>query len=108
MAHSDSITEAHGSFGGYAFGFVASVILTALAFGLVLYGTMDPGTKMIIIAVLALVQMIVHMVFFLHLGTSSGQGWNVLAAAYTVLAVAFLVLGTIWVMHNVSMNMMSR
>jgi cytochrome o ubiquinol oxidase subunit IV len=108
MAHSDSITEAHGSFGGYAFGFLVSVVLTAIAFCLVLFGTMDPGTKMIVIGVLALVQIIVHMVFFLHLGTSSGQGWNVLATAYTTLAVAFLVFGTIWVMHNVTMLMMSR
>jgi len=108
MAHSDSVTEAHGSFGGYAFGFVASVVLTVIPFSLVMSGMMDPGTTMIAIAVLALVQIIVHMVFFLHLGTSSGQGWNVLAAAYTLLAVAFLVFGTIWVMHNVNMLMMSR
>ena len=108
MAHSDSITEAHGSFGGYIVGFVLSVILTALSFGLVMSGAMDPSTTMIIIAVLALVQIIVHMVFFLHLNPSSGQGWNVLALAYTALAAAFLVFGTVWVMHNVTMNMMSR
>lgn len=108
MAHSDTVTEGHGSFGGYAFGFLVSVVLTAIAFGVVLYTTMDPGTKMIIIGVLALVQMIIHMVFFLHLGQSSGEGWNVLATAYTALAVAFLVFGTIWVMHNVNMLMMSR
>ena len=86
MAHSDSITEAHGSFGGYIVGFVLSVILTALSFGPVMSGAMDPSTTMIIIAVLALVQIIVHMVFFLHLNPSSGQGWNVLALAYTALA----------------------
>lgn len=108
MAHSDSTVESHGSFGGYILGFVLAVILTAASFGLVTHGAMDPGTTMIAIAVLALVQIIVHMVFFLHLNGSSGQGWNVLAFCYTVLAAAFLVFGTIWVMHNVSMNMMSR
>jgi len=108
MAHSHSPVEAHGSFGGYAAGFVLSVILTAASFGLVMTGAMEPGTAMIAIGVLALVQIIVHMVFFLHLNGSSGQGWNVLALAYTVLAAAFLVFGTIWVMHNVGMNMMSR
>jgi cytochrome o ubiquinol oxidase operon protein cyoD len=108
MAHTDSTVESHGSFGGYIGGFVLSVILTAASFGLVMAGAMDPSTTMIIIAVLALVQIIVHMVFFLHLNGSSGQGWNVLALSYTVLAAAFLVFGTIWVMHNVSMNMMSR
>ncbi|TDV15048.1 cytochrome o ubiquinol oxidase subunit IV [Paraburkholderia caballeronis] len=109
MAHSHSpAQEPHGSLGGYIAGFVLSVLLTAGAFGLVPHGAMDPGTSMIVIAILALVQIIVHMVFFLHLNTSSGQGWNLLAIAYTVLAAAFLVFGTIWVMHNVTMNMMSR
>jgi cytochrome o ubiquinol oxidase operon protein cyoD len=108
MAHSETVADAHGSFGGYIIGFVLSVILTALSFGLVLSGAMAPATTMIIIAVLAFVQIIVHMVFFLHLNASSGQGWNVLALAYTALAGAFLVFGTVWVMHNVSMNMMSR
>ncbi|HTH60054.1 MAG TPA: cytochrome o ubiquinol oxidase subunit IV [Paraburkholderia sp.] len=107
MAHSDSVVEAHGSFGGYMIGFALSVVLTALSFGLVMTKAMDPGTTMIVIAVLALVQILVHMVYFLHLG-SSGQGWNIMAALYTALALAFLVFGTIWVMHNVNMNMMSR
>lgn len=108
MAHSDSTVESHGSFGGYISGFVLAVVLTVVSFGLVMSDAMDPGTTMIAIAVLALVQMVVHMVFFLHLNGSSGQGWNVLALCYTVLAAAFLVFGTIWVMHNVGMNMMSR
>ncbi|WP_322046008.1 cytochrome o ubiquinol oxidase subunit IV [Paraburkholderia sp. J67] len=106
MAHSHS--EAHGSLGSYAVGFILSVLLTAGAFGLVLHGSFGPGTGMAVLAVLAFVQVIVHLVFFLHLNTSSGQGWNVLSLAYTVLAAAFLIFGTMWVMHNVSMNMMSR
>ncbi|WP_321957334.1 cytochrome o ubiquinol oxidase subunit IV [Paraburkholderia bannensis] len=106
MAHSYS--EAHGSLGSYAAGFILSVLLTAGAFGVVLHGAFAPGTGMAILAVLAFVQVIVHLVFFLHLNASPGQGWNVLSLAYTVLAAAFLIFGTIWVMHNVSMNMMSR
>ncbi|WP_322071164.1 cytochrome o ubiquinol oxidase subunit IV [Paraburkholderia bannensis] len=106
MAHSHS--EAHGSLGSYAAGFILSVLLTAGAFGVVMHGTFAPGTGMAILAVLAFVQVIVHLVFFLHLNASPGQGWNVLSLAYTVLAAAFLIFGTIWVMHNVSMNMMSR
>jgi cytochrome o ubiquinol oxidase operon protein cyoD len=60
------------------------------------------------LAVLALVQIVVHLVFFLHLNTSSGQRWNVMALVYTAVAALILVGGTVWVMHNVSMNMMSR
>ncbi|MFP6561481.1 cytochrome o ubiquinol oxidase subunit IV [Paraburkholderia sp. B3] len=114
MAHSSSVAEggahgtAHGTFGSYLAGFVLSVILTAGAFGIVMHGSLDPATAIVVLAVLAFVQVVVHLVFFLHLNASAGQGWNVLSLAYTVLAAAFLIFGTIWVMHNVGMNMMSR
>jgi cytochrome o ubiquinol oxidase subunit IV len=107
-AHGSAHGTASGSFGSYAAGFILSVILTAGAFGVVLHGALDPTTAMVVLAVLAFVQVVVHLVFFLHLNASAGQGWNVLSLAYTVLAAAFLIFGTIWVMHNVGMNMMSR
>jgi len=108
MAHSPlHAHESHGSFGGYIAGFVLSVLLTAGAFGIVMYEGLPADSAMIVIALLALVQIVVHMVFFLHLN-SPKQGWNNLALAYTVLAAVFLVFGTIWVMHNVGMHMMSR
>ncbi|HEY4805800.1 MAG TPA: cytochrome o ubiquinol oxidase subunit IV [Paraburkholderia sp.] len=103
-----SHAESHGSLGSYVAGFILSVLLTAGAFGVVLHGALDATTAIIVIAVLAFVQVVVHLVFFLHLNTSPGQGWNVLSLAYTVLAAAFLIFGTIWVMHNVGMLMMSR
>jgi cytochrome o ubiquinol oxidase subunit IV len=106
MAHTHS--EAHGSLGSYVTGFILSVILTAGAFGLVMHGALEPSTALVVLAVLAFVQVVVHFVFFLHLNASPGQGWNLLSLAYTVLAAAFLIFGTIWVMHNVGMNMMSR
>ncbi|MEM5447213.1 MULTISPECIES: cytochrome o ubiquinol oxidase subunit IV [Paraburkholderia] len=103
-----SHAESHGSLGSYVAGFILSVLLTAGAFGVVLHGTLDASAALIVIAVLAFVQVVVHLVFFLHLNTSPGQGWNVLSLAYTVLAAAFLIFGTIWVMHNVGALMMSR
>lgn len=106
MAHTHA--QSHGSLGSYVAGFILSVLLTAGAFGVVLHGALDATTAIIVIAVLAFVQVVVHLVFFLHLNTSPGQGWNVLSLAYTVLAAAFLIFGTIWVMHNVGMLMMSR
>ena len=100
--------EAHGSFGGYLVGFVLSVVLTAASFGLVMGGTLSGQTGIIALAVLAFVQIVVHLVYFLHMNTSSSQRWNVMAFSYTVLTALILIFGTLWVMHNVSMNMMSR
>lgn len=106
-AHSGS-GESHGSLGSYATGFILSVILTAAAFGLVLTGMLTGENALLAIAGLAFVQIVVHLVFFLHLNTSSEQRWNVMAFAFTVLTAVIVIGGTLWVMHNVSMHMMSR
>lgn len=110
MAHTQSLheEEGHGSLSGYIAGFVLAVLLTAASFGLVMFGVVPPQSAMLVLAVLALAQILVHLVFFLHLNTSSGQRWNVMALCYTAVAAVILIGGTVWVMHNVSMNMMSR
>lgn len=114
MAHSEShalrADEAgHGGIGGYVIGFVLAVVLTAAAFGIVMQGWVPASSAPLVLAALAVVQIVVHLVFFLHMSVSnSSQRWNTLALAYTALAAMFLVFGTVWVMHNVSMNMMSR
>ncbi|WP_196494212.1 cytochrome o ubiquinol/quinol oxidase subunit IV, partial [Burkholderia stagnalis] len=64
--------------------------------------------SLVTLAVLAFVQIVVHLACFLHMNASSSQRWNVMAFSYTVLTALILIFGTLWVMHNVSMNMMSR
>ncbi|MEX3932269.1 cytochrome o ubiquinol oxidase subunit IV [Paraburkholderia phymatum] len=107
-SHSSHSEENHGSFGSYTIGFVLSVILTAAAFGVVLTGALTGTQAIYAIAGLGLVQIIVHVIFFLHMNGSSSQRWNLTAFAYTVLTAVIVIGGTLWVMHNVSMNMMSR
>ncbi|WP_296657438.1 cytochrome o ubiquinol oxidase subunit IV [Paraburkholderia sp.] len=106
MAHSQS--QAHGSAGSYILGFILSVILTAAAFGVVWYGALDSGSATAVLAVLAFVQVVVQLVFFLHLNSGPGRGMNMISLGYTVVAAAFLIFGTVWVMNNVAMHMMSR
>ncbi|POR52195.1 cytochrome bo3 quinol oxidase subunit 4 [Paraburkholderia eburnea] len=107
-AHPIHEEESHGSFGGYLAGFILAVVLTAASFWVVLNGGFPRETALLGLAALAVVQIVVHLVFFLHMNTSSGQRWNVTAFGFTVMTVLIVVVGTLWVMHNVSMNMMSR
>jgi cytochrome o ubiquinol oxidase operon protein cyoD len=107
-SHNAHSGEGHGSFGSYMTGFVLSVILTVAAFGLVMNGTLTGQNALFAIAGLAFVQIVVHLVFFLHMNTSSTQRWNVTAFAFTALTAVIVIGGTLWIMHNVSMNMMSR
>jgi cytochrome o ubiquinol oxidase subunit IV len=107
-AHSIHEEESHGSFGGYLAGFILAVVLTAASFWLVLHGGFSRETALLGLAALAAMQIVVHLVFFLHMNTSSGQRWNVTAFGFTVMTVLIVIVGTLWVMHNVGMNMMSR
>ena len=100
--------DAHGSVGSYMAGFALAVVLTAASFCLAQLHILSPQASLLALAVLAFVQIIVHLVFFLHMNASSGQRWNVLAFGFTVLIAVILICGSLWIMHNVSINMMSR
>ena len=98
----------HAGYGAYGIGFVLSVILTVAAF----YPIMVPGTipsNWIVptIATLAVVQIGVHLVCFLHMSAASEQRWNVVAFGFALLVVFILIVGSLWIMHNVSDNMMT-
>jgi cytochrome o ubiquinol oxidase operon protein cyoD len=89
-------------------GFVLSVILTAIPFGLVMNTThygFTADTVLAAILALAVVQVFVHVVYFLHMDRSAEQRWNVLAFSFTVMILAIVVAGSIWIMHNATANM---
>ncbi|WP_250494355.1 cytochrome o ubiquinol oxidase subunit IV [Caballeronia sp. GAWG1-1] len=110
MAHTHSTHGdiPHVSVRGYLIGFVLAVVLTLASFWLVMSGTFSGERAITALAVLAAVQMIVHVVFFLHVNASKGQRWHALSFAYTILMSLVVVIGTVWVMHNVHMLMMAR
>jgi cytochrome o ubiquinol oxidase operon protein cyoD len=105
-------TEDHNEFGthatlrGYLAGFVLAVILTAIPFYLVATHVLGAVATSVLILALALIQIVVHMVYFLHLNTHSEGGWNFLATIFTVVLVVIAISGSIWVMYNLDINMM--
>jgi cytochrome o ubiquinol oxidase operon protein cyoD len=52
------------------------------------------------------VQIVVHLVYFLHMNRASSRSWNMAALIFTVVVVAILGAGTIWVMYHLNLNMM--
>jgi cytochrome o ubiquinol oxidase operon protein cyoD len=99
--------DLHISLKGYMTGFVLSVILTAIPFWLVMGNVFDkPGTTAIVILAFAAVQIVVHMVYFLHLSAQSQGGWNMLALIFTVVLVVITLSGSLWVMFHLNHNMM--
>lgn len=100
--------HAHGSFKSYSIGFLLSVILTAIPFWLVMSGKGfdKSSTTAIVILGFAAVQIVVHMIYFLHLNTKAEGGWNMLALIFTVVLVVITLSGSIWVMYHLNHNMM--
>ena len=97
----------HGSLKTYAIGFVLSVILTAIPFWLVMNKTFDKSnTTAFVILAFAAVQMVVHMVYFLHMNTRVEGGWSMLALVFTLVLVIITLSGSIWVMYHLNTNMM--
>jgi cytochrome o ubiquinol oxidase operon protein cyoD len=97
----------HGSLKDYALGFVLSVILTAIPFWLVMDNVINkPSHAAIVLLVFAAVQIVVHMIYFLHMNTKSEGGWNMLALIFTALLVVIVLAGSIWVMYHLNHNMM--
>ncbi|KAB7786331.1 cytochrome o ubiquinol oxidase subunit IV [Methylorubrum populi] len=97
----------HGSFKDYVTGFVLSVILTAIPFWLVMGNVIeDKVVTGVVILALAVVQIVVHMIYFLHMNTKSEGGWTFLALIFTITLVVITLCGSIWVMHHLNTNMM--
>ena len=98
--------EGHGSRKGYMIGFVLSVILTAIPFALVMTGALDKNTTIVAIFAMAIVQIFVHMVYFLHMNLKTEGGWSMLALIFTIVFVLITLAGSIWVMYHMNTNMM--
>ena len=96
-----------GSLNGYLIGFGLSVVLTAIPFWLVMADVLDNKIATAIsIMAFAVVQIVVHMIFFLHMKASSEGGWVLMAVAFTLIIVVITLSGSLWVMYHLNTNMM--
>lgn len=108
-SHDDDVDDGipHVSAREYLNGFVLSVVLTAIPFALVMTGTIpDSMWSAVVILAFAAVQIVVHMVYFLHMNTKSEGGWNLVALVFTAVLVIIVLSGSLWVMHHLNTNMM--
>lgn len=97
----------HSTLKGYATGFILAVILTAIPFYLVMTGAIkDSGTMGLVLLGMAAVQIVVHMIYFLHMNSKVEQGWSMLAMLFTLMLVVIMLSGSIWVMYHMNHNMM--
>jgi cytochrome o ubiquinol oxidase operon protein cyoD len=100
---------AHGAGHGathkqYVIGFLLAIAMTAVPFALVMSHSVA-GTPLVI-AGFAVAQIVVHVVYFLHVNGSPEQRWNLTALLYTAVVVCIIIGGSLWIMHHLYVNMM--
>ena len=91
---------------GYLVGLGLAVLLTATSFFIAGTGLVWQPSIPVAIIVLAIAQMGVHLVFFLHITTGPDNANNVLALAFGLLIVFLVIAGSLWIMANLNHNMM--
>lgn len=90
----------------YVIGFVVSLCLTIAAYAVVVGHLLIGTTLIVIVAGFALVQMIVQLIFFLHLGSEDRPRWRLLLFGLMMAILAIIVIGSVWIMYHLNYNMM--
>jgi cytochrome o ubiquinol oxidase operon protein cyoD len=101
--------EVHVTTGGYVTGFILAVILTVIPFWLVMGDVIqDRSTAVMVLGLFDVVQVVVHMYFFLHMNGKIQGGWTMMSTIFAVVFVAITLAGTLWVMFHMNTNMMPK
>ncbi len=90
----------------YIIGLVLSLMFTSIAFFIVANHSFATTTLYVTLAVLAVLQLIAQVVFFLRMTMNPEGRWNSMPFLFTILIVSVLIGGSLWIMYNLNYNMM--
>lgn len=94
-----------GSVRSYVTGFVSAVVLTLIAFAIASKRSIMGNKLIAILLGLALIQFVLQLLFFLHIGRESKPRWKQLVLILMIVFVLIIVLGSIWVMYSLNYRM---
>lgn len=109
MSHQDNnqhpSSEYIGSVPAYIAGFATSLVITLIAYWLVVNSVLQGWSLGITVLVLAIVQCYLQLVFFLHLDKSNGPRWRLATFLFTLAIIIVIGGGSLWVMHSLDGRM---
>lgn len=91
----------------YLIGYILCLILTIMAFGIIALNIFDIKMTYILLATLAISQLVIQSICFLRLNTSKQGLWNLLPFIFMLMVIIFLVGGSLWIMYNLNYNMLT-
>ena len=99
--------EWHGTLKSYAIGFVTSLLLTGISFFLVITRFLSGQILIHTIIGLAIMQAIIQLLFFLHLGQKAKPRWETFVFYFMLLVLLIIAIGSLWIMHDLNDRVMS-
>lgn len=103
-----TLSTSHGQrMKSYVIGFVSSIVLTIIAFGLVENHVLPHQALVMTVVGLAVIQLLVQLIFFLHIGRETGTRWKIVTFFFALIVIFIVVGGSIWIMNNLNYNMMN-
>lgn len=106
MSTSAPQTQNHGSVWSYTTGFVLSILLTIIPFMIIINTWMEGWTLVWFFVAFAVLQLMVQLIFFLHIGKGASAQWNITVFGFMIFFVLIVVVGSLWVMHHLNYNML--
>lgn len=103
--HGHGGTHSHGSLKSYTIGFVLSIVLTIIPLVVVMNDMMSMTGATILILIMAALQFIVQLVFFMHIREEEKPRYNLMALLLGLVILVTIVAGSIWIM---SMNVVAH
>ena len=98
--------EWHGSVRAYVIGFIASLLLTCIAFSLVGFKLLPEHVLIHTLTGLALVQAAFQLLFFLHVGQEAKPRWETLTFCFMMLVLLIVAVGSLWIMFDLNNRVM--
>ena len=108
MTHEENShpSTGHITTGKYLIGFALAIVLTLMSFGIVAAGIRPLSAAVVGLVLAAIIQILVHIHYFLHLDLSKEMQWNFISIAFTALILLVFILGTVWVIFTLNSRMM--
>ena len=96
----------HTSYKSYFIGFFISIALTLASYFIVVNKLLGTCNTYIAIISLAIVQLLIQIVYFLHINSEGKPRWNLISMISALVVVVIVIVGSAWVMYNMNANMM--
>jgi cytochrome o ubiquinol oxidase subunit IV len=94
----DGHDGSHGSLKSYIIGFLLSIVLTIIPLVIVMNGLLSRSASTIVILLMAALQFVVQLFFFMHIRSEQKPRWNVMALMLGLFILLTILAGSIWIM----------